>query len=266
MSLLSCVHDSVRGLGSAVKTLTSIPWPWRGSKELASSLPWFPVVGLFIGLVLYVLGIVWDLSPFDEWSGGAALLMVGAELWLTRGLHLDGLADWADSIGVFDQERKLAVMKDVPVGAFGVMALVLAFMAKWVAFERLYASDAMVWVLLVSVFSRGMLVELITTMPYARSGDGTARAFVKKASQRHRLTAHLICFALCLFFGPLGLALFGLAQIATLVLKKRFSRTFGGITGDLLGTAHEITGIGLLLLCAFPGKKILFYTGWGWAL
>jgi adenosylcobinamide-GDP ribazoletransferase len=77
-----------RGLVTAIRTLTSLPAPGRETDRPASALPWFPIVGMFVGLLLYgmhslaveVLGI--------DWAGGtaAAILLLG--IGLTRALHL----------------------------------------------------------------------------------------------------------------------------------------------------------------------------------
>lgn len=256
---------NLNGISSAFRTLTVIPWPGSEQDDLASSLPWFPVVGLSLGLILYAFAQVWALIPFIQWTGGAALLLLGSEVWLTRGLHLDGLADWADSVGGSPQrERRLEIMKDLNLGAFGVLALVLVLMAKWVAFERLFSSGSIVWLMVILSLSRSMMVELITTLPYARSGEGTARAFVQGSSPGHRRISHLISLGICLFLGPMGLVLFGSAWIITRLFRDRCKKQFEGITGDLLGTANEFVETFLLMVCAIPGKNIVHYTGWAW--
>ncbi len=254
----------MKGFISAIRTLTIIPLPGDESKDLSGSLPWFPVVGFILGLILFGTGCGWNLLPFSMWSGGGALLLLALDIWLTRGLHLDGLADWADSIGGSHREKRLAIMKDVSLGTFGVLALILALMAKWLAFERLLSSNTIIWVLAVVTVSRAMLVELHITLPYARAEGGMAGPFVEGASNKHRFTAHILALGLCLFFGPLGVAVFGLAWLLVRIFGARCRKQFGGITGDLLGTANEMVEIFLLIICALPGKIILCYTGWGW--
>ena len=257
----------VNSFGTALKTLTLVSWPGKKNEDFSTSLPWFPAVGLFLGMILCGIGYVWTGLLPGQWLGGAALLIVGVEVWLTRGLHLDGLADWADSIGGFqEREKRLAIMKDTSLGAFGVLALILALMARWVAFERILGADSLIWLLPIFALSRGMMVYLITTLPYARVEEGMAKPFVKGASPRHRLSSHLICLVICLPFGPLGLAFFVFAGFVTWLFKVRCLKRFGGITGDLLGTANEMVELCLLLIIALPGKSILNYTGWIWVL
>ena len=253
------------GISTAFRTLTIIPWPGKESKGLSSALPWFPLVGLTLGLILYAIARVWVMLPFREWWAGAALLILVSEVWLTRGIHMDGLADWADSIGGFRQrEKRLAIMRDANLGAFGVLALIVALMAKWVALERLLASGAFIWFLVIFSLSRNMMVELMTTLPYARKEEGMAREFVKGASSIHRFVSHIITMVLCLLFGPVGLLFFLLAGILTWLFKRICRTQFGGITGDLLGTSNEIIEICLLVVCALPSERMLYYTGWSW--
>jgi len=255
----------MKGLATAFRTLTVIPWTGKKGEDFSASLPWFPVVGLALGLILYAIAYIWTLLPVSQWSAGAALLIVAIEIWLTRGLHLDGLADWADSIaGGNDREKRLAIMKDVRLGAFGVLALILAVMAKWLAFERILSAGSAIWLLFILIVSRDMMVELITTLPYARSGEGMARPFVTGASEKHRQAAHLLSLGFCVPFGPLGLAFMILARLLTWMFRSRCQNRFGGITGDLIGTANEMVEISLLVICALAGKGILCYTGWAW--
>jgi len=255
----------LKGLGAALTTLTILPWPRQESEDLSLSLPWFPIIGLLVGLILYGISLLWSLIPFADWPGGLALIMVASGIYLTRGLHLDGLADWADSIGGFHQrEKRLSIMKDVSVGAFGVLALFVVLLAKWIAFQRLWSAGALVWVPVICMISRSMMVELICTLPYARSEDGMAGPFTKGASPRHRFLAQGACLALCLPFGPLVLLFLFFAWLQTRLFGSHIRNEFGGVTGDLLGTANEMVEVSLLMICALPGETIVCYTGWTW--
>jgi len=255
----------IRGIGTAFRTLTIIPWPFKESKDLSSSLPWFPFVGLILGLILYVVAFIWIRIVLREWPEGGAVIILTAQVILTRGLHLDGLADWADAIGGHhERERRLTIMKDSHLGTFGVLALVIVLFIKWVAINRLILTGSFIWLLPVLIISRGMMVELITTMPYARAGEGMAQPFVRGASTRHRVLTHTFCLCACLFFSPAGVALFGMGWMITRLLGISFQRSFGGITGDLLGMNNEIVEMILLMICALPGNLILRYTDWSW--
>ncbi len=254
----------MKGLISAIRTLTILPVPGGEHDDLAGSLPWFPVVGLILGVILFNAGRLWTALPSVQWPAAGAFLMLCLDIWLTRGLHMDGLADWADSIGGHGRERRLAIMKDVSLGAFGVLAIVLALIIKWMVFERLLVSGTTLWLIPVWVVSRDMLVELQTTLPYARAEGGMAGPFVTGASGRHRLISHVLTLVLCVYFGLVGLGLYVSAWVITRILACGWRRQFGGITGDLLGTSNEMLEILYLFILALPGKAILGYMGWGW--
>ena len=255
----------IGGLGTALRTLTIIPWPFKESKDLSSSLPWFPFIGLILGLILCLVEFIWVRIVLRDWPEGGSVIILTVQVILTRGLHLDGLADWADAIGGHhERERRLTIMKDSHLGTFGVLALVIVFFIKWVAINGLISTGSFIWLLPVLIISRSMMVELMTTMPYARTGEGMAQPFVRGASTRYRILTHTFCLCSCLFISPAGVALFGMGWMITRLLGISFQRSFGGITGDLLGTNNEIVEMSLLMIVAFPGNHILCYTGWSW--
>ena len=255
----------MKGFITAMRTLTIIPLPGREGQKFSSSLIWFPIVGLIIGFIIYGLGWLWIRLLGTDWPGGGAAVLLTVQVILTRGLHLDGLADWADAFGgKRDKASRLAVMKDPRVGAFGVIAIVAVFLAKWVALERLLTMGSFIWVIFIMIISRDMMVVLMTTLPYARSQEGMASPFIKDISPGQKIWAHIISLILCLFAGPAGLVLYGLGWIITWPLRTSYERGFGGITGDLLGTTNEIVEMILLVICAATGRLILAHTGWGW--
>jgi adenosylcobinamide-GDP ribazoletransferase len=256
----------MRGLRTALMTLTRIPVHSEEEEDFSSSLPWFPFVGLILGLLLFTSWALWDRMTVKGWAEGGAALLLAAQIWLTRGLHADGLADWADALGGHRrQEERLLILKDVHLGTFGVLALIITCALKWAALKRLITTDSLIWILPVMSISRDMMVELITTLPYARKDAGMARPFVEGASNRHRILSHLIAISASLFFGPMGMLLYAAGMITARFFRFSFQKGFGGITGDLLGTANGGVETGLLIiLCVLPEDLILRFGGWNW--
>jgi len=113
----------------AVRFLTRLPVTDPGpvsTPDLGRSIAYYPVVGLVIGLLVWGLSrllISFDVADLDL---DAALVLV-VWVWLTGGLHLDGLADTADAWigGMGDRRRTLRIMKDPRSGPFAIMVLVL---------------------------------------------------------------------------------------------------------------------------------------------
>ena len=173
--------------------------------------------------------------------------MVVGGIVLSGGLHLDGLADWADSLGGASAERRLAIMKDPRVGAFGVLALMAILLAKWVALVRLGEFGAP-WVVTAYAVSRTAMVDLAVALPYARKEGGTAAAIVGDARPWHRVVCGVS--ALALVIGVSGVAALALGWLIAAAFGRWCRRRVGGATGDLLGAASEIVETAVLLAAA----------------
>jgi adenosylcobinamide-GDP ribazoletransferase len=259
------IIDRMKGFVTAMRTLTIIPVPGPESKTFSSALTWFPVVGLILGLILFALGKIWTFLSGTEWPGGGAMILLASEVVLTRGFHLDGLADWADSLGgKRDRESKLAIMKDSHIGAFGVIALIMVLLGKWIALKKMLIAGSTIWLLCILIVSRDMMVFLMTTLPYARSHGGIASPFIEDVRALQRIGAHGISIAICLVYGPAGFALYGIGRMITGFLASSFRKDFGGFTGDLLGTTNEVVETLLLWVCVIAGRLMVPYTGWNW--
>ena len=121
----------MRPLLAAIQFLTVIPFPKSftgGEKELARCMPFFPVVGLLIGIIIaafdHVMGLIFPPLP-------ANVMTVIAMTVISGGLHMDGLADTAD--GFFSarpRERVLEIMRDSRTGVMGVLAVVFVIVLK----------------------------------------------------------------------------------------------------------------------------------------
>ena len=231
---------------------------------MAASLPWFPCVGLVLGAALYGLTLLAGLSPWGAWPQGAAFVVVAGGVFLTRGLHLDGLADAADAWGsLASREKMLSIMKDSRVGTFGVLALVLILGAKWVAIARLVESGTAVWIVAAYVISRTAQVELAVALPYARAEGGTARGFIKDARGVHRLVAWALALVIvAVVCGPVGAGALVGGWLVARALAWRFMKMLGGVTGDILGATSELVETAILLACAAAGSHLVAHTGW----
>jgi adenosylcobinamide-GDP ribazoletransferase len=231
----------------AFALLTVVPVPARAAESARGVLPWAPLVGLVLGGVATAAGVLGagTVSPLV----GAVLALVLLAL-LTRGLHLDGLADTADGLGPLrDRERALAVMRQGDVGPFGVVAVVLVLLLQASSAAVLLASDGgwlAVW-LAVAVARLAMARAGLPGTPLAagstlgRAVAGTVRpvalaawagglvALVVAVEGADLLRAAQVC----------GAALVGLLA-AELVLQVS-RRRLGGVTGDVMGALAEVT-------------------------
>ena len=243
----------IRALVTAVRTLTSVYIPGTDTGKPANSLPWFPFVGLLLGLVSFGAAILTG-ALSRSWPGGTALVLVVTGVLLTRGLHLDGLADFADAFwGGRSRERVLEIMKDTRLGAFGVIALACILLAKWVCLTRLVEAGTASWIIPAFVISRFAQAALAALNPYARNDGGTGERFVSDAGAPHLLLSLLSSMAILLLIGCFDTAwLTALAGgfLLVILLGAYFRARIGGVTGDLLGAGSELVEVAVLALGA----------------
>lgn len=247
---MSKAQNIARGFITAMRTLTILPIPGREAERPADSLYFFPLVGEIIGGA--ILLVAWLVAGKIGWTFGAAWAGVLVSVCLTRGLHLDGLSDTVDAcLAAPERERRLAIMKDPHIGSFGVAAIVLALLCKLAALERLSATGHWSWIVLPVVLSRTVMVLAAVCLPYARAEGGKAGSFVQESKKTHFFVAAGLALLLCgLPAGIIGLISVGLALAIGLFLIWWMKRSFGGVTGDLLGFAGEQTECLLYLLLA----------------
>ncbi len=239
----------IRGFVSAIRTLTLIPVLGKDADDLSDAVIWFPLVGFLIAGILAALikaGLY-----LTNWYQLIAFFSVFFVAFLTRGIHLDGLADSADAFGGgYDKARILIIMKDSSVGTFGSLALIFVVLIKWIAILKIIHNNDLLLLFPIYVTSRFAMSYLASTSPYARKEGGTAQPFVKNAGKKDAAVAFLISLALSAVTDRgVGIALLFVGFSITLLLKLFYIKKVGGITGDMLGAASEITE-SVLLVCA----------------
>lgn len=245
----------MRGFKTAISTLTIIPVGEGQKRYFKESLYWFPVIGLLIGGGLAGLWRLWSVLDIDFNIGLAGLILL-FQLILTGCLHMDGLADFVDALGSRQgREGRLIIMKDPHIGTFGVSAIVMDLMLKLIFVHQLINQNNILLFVHIMVISRSMMVELISTLPYARGEQGTGWPFVSSSTTKARFIS-LIITVLIIFViggGIFSVALLLSALLFTWILSKIYLRLFGGITGDLMGASNEMIEIMLMFICAISG-------------
>lgn len=235
---------------TAVRTLTRIPMGGKDATDFASSLFWFPVVGFLLAVILS--SFTW-LQNLSNWNDAIAFIIILAGTMLTGALHLDGFADWADSLGVIPNKKKmLLVMKDSNSGAFGVVALVLLLLAKWIILTQLLNLElASIGIFTAYISSRFALVYFSATLPYARKEGGTGAPIITKANSKHIVVALVETIVLLFVIGNVpALIIFTISFWVMFCWQLWCKKYFNGITGDLLGAGSEIVEITTFFLVA----------------
>jgi adenosylcobinamide-GDP ribazoletransferase len=226
-----------------------------GSIDLARSFSFFPIVGFVLGSCLfisaYLLHGVMPLPLLAIWI--TALLA-----FLTRGLHLDGLADMADGVGGgYTRERRLEIMKDSRSGAFGVIVLILALALKAVSIHALLSASFWAPFFLVPALSRFTIVLSAYRMPYARAEGGLGKSFVEDMTRQSLFLAGAQALIISVLSAPGSFWIYVGVAASTAALFRCLSRRWlGGMTGDVLGAVNETTEVVLFSVAA-----CLSYTG-----
>lgn len=232
------------GLRLALAWLTVLPMPSPPVDRPAAgrAIAATPAVGVMLGILAAGLG--WLLIRIGLSSPLCGLAMVGALALLTRGMHVDGLADSFDGLGCYGPPRRAQeVMRAGGVGAFGVAALVVAMLGQTLAFGALVADGRWAAVVVAAVAGR-VAVVLACRRGWAAFSDTGFGALVA-GSQRLWVglgwAAVLVvgsAFALPRWWqGPVAVLL---ALIAAVALVAHCVRRFAGLNGDVLGAAVEV--------------------------
>lgn len=246
----------ISGLRLALSWLTIVPAgrPVEVDRALArQALYWAPVVGAGLGLL--AVGLLTALHAMGAPSLLAGLVVVAALAGLTRAMHLDGLADTADGLGCYGgPQRALEVMRDGTTGPFGVIALVLVVSMQAAALGALAETGRPIPVVLALVASRAAFGWCARIgVPAARAtGLGAAvaggqPAAVPAAWSVILLAAGLVAVPGRPWQGTLAVAAAALVIVAT---SAHTHRRLGGVTGDVLGAAAELSTTVILAICA----------------
>ncbi len=224
-----------------------LPGDWSAGDSGRASV-WYPFVGLVIGALAW---LAWKATMlfFPSFVAGALTLIVWVVL--TGGLHLDGLADCCD--GFFASasvERRLEIMKDPHVGAFGAIGLILVLFLKAAALASLASLTSIsgLSILLAASLARWCIL-LAGLFPLARPlGSGMGADFIAGFRRSFIFWGALMPLTIAIFLGTRGV-LSALAGVGAAVLISRFAKSrIGGVTGDVFGMIIELVEIVVLLV------------------
>jgi adenosylcobinamide-GDP ribazoletransferase len=245
-----------RGPFESAALLTVLPVPRSAATSARGVLPWAPLVGLLLGGAATGVAVVGArvVSPLVGAVLGVAVLAL-----LTRGLHLDGLADTADGLGPLrGRERALEVMRQSDIGPFGVVTLVLTLLLQVAALAALVPGQ---WV-------APAAAVLVARLAMARTGlPGTVMAETSSLGRAVQGTVSPAWLAGCavvavgvvggaqwLLSGPADAVGLGAACAvgiaAAELLRVRATARLGGVTGDVMGAMGEVAATATLLVAA----------------
>lgn len=226
----------LRGLHLAHTFLTTLPLPHVGQVqdgEFRYASGFYPAVGWTLGALLVLAAWIASFLP----SGVSAALTLAVWLGSTGMLHFDGLVDSADALlAAKSPARRLEILGDVHIGAFGLAVGVIALLLKWSALE---AHPSALGLLVAPVLARGAVLLPMNLFPAARAESLGAR------SREGNWPVGLAFAVPAILLEPVA----ALAAVAAAFLVATFAarRLGGGISGDVYGAIIETCEIAALI-------------------
>jgi adenosylcobinamide-GDP ribazoletransferase len=235
----------MRDFLSAVQFITILPWGRTERFDPQRMIPYFPIVGIVLGVLL----ALFDYVAVSLWGKPvASLLDVIFLIVLTGAFHIDGLGDAADGLlGQRPKEKILLIMKDSRLGTMGLVAIVAGLSIKWAGIAGLDANRPLLLIIVPAYARAGMLFGM-RFLEYGRPAGGTGVDFFKhelKPSAFWGLSGPVL---LSLLLGWQAIWLIICFAAITAGLIRYYKRRLGCITGDMLGAMTEILEPCLFLL------------------
>ncbi|MFQ5711235.1 MAG: adenosylcobinamide-GDP ribazoletransferase [Candidatus Geothermarchaeales archaeon] len=245
-------------VGSLIAFLTRLPLGSRSVRDAARRLYLFPLVGLLIGIIVYLAGYVsFSFLPTELASATTTL-----SIYLVTGLmHLDGLSDFFDGVMASgSRERKISAMRDPEVGIAG------AFSALMVLILTLYSIKSLVEVEVGGIpFGHNIPMyplgcALIVSEVSAKLGmntcialgkemhEGIGSTFIKQSSPAKFLAALMLSIVIGLLLTGHRFIVVFTGMITALTVVRTAHQNFGGVNGDVMGASNEIARVTTLLV------------------
>jgi len=236
----------LKEISSVFSFLTIFPSANATLENIAKYMYVFPIVGIVIGLLVgsFGFGLSFILEPL------LVSLLVVASIAIVTGIHhADGLADFADGLMVKgSKDRKLKAMKDLSTGSAGIVAIVLYLIGLVVTISLTSGFDLFKAILISEILAKFSMVLMASLGNSASLGSNSP--FVKIMKDKKKLAAAFIIMLIpVIVIGETtGLVMLGVAVTITLFLLAISTRSFGGITGDVLGATNELTRLASLMV------------------
>ena len=236
----------LKEISSVFSFLTIIPSNNTNLETVARYMHVFPIIGIAIGLLIGSIGfgLSFFLDPLI-----VALLVVGSIAVITGIHHTDGLADFADGLMTRGtKEKKCKAMKDLSTGSAGIFSVVLYVVGAIIALSLTTGYELFQAILLSEILAKFSMVLMASIGNSAAIGSNSPFMQIMKDKRKLAIASVITIIPLVVVGGTVGLILFGASIGVTLFLIGLSTRSFGGITGDVLGATNELTRLSSLLI------------------
>ena len=238
----------MNGFIGAVVFLTRLPVRTRRTLDTASSVPWFPIVGVLIGAS--VGGVAAALEPWASPTVAAACAVV-LGLLVTGCFHEDGLADIADAfVGGWTRDDRLRILKDPRHGTYGVTAIVASIALRVAALGALVSSGpkaAFIGAVSAHAIARSAAVSTMLVATPA-TGEGLGADYVTRMRRGASVIGIAMAVLVSAALGGWWVAVtLGVAAPCTFAVARWSKHKIGGFSGDVLGAIEQVVEIGILI-------------------
>ncbi len=251
---------SLKPVQSVLAFLTILPTDKQNHDihYVARNMYLFPVAGAIIGALIGAMAF--GISPFLH-PLLVGLLVTGALVIITGVHHTDALADFADGLmAKGSKEVKRKAMLDPAVGSAGVAALVMYFAGMIIVFNTGFVSSLSLFVSIVVAEVIAKYVMVLLAHRGLSAWEGFSSPFTEAMKDRRKMLAATGIMVAIVWFAASYAGLFALAVSLVLAgLMKRVSgKSFGGISGDVLGASNEVTRLSsLIVLSSLPSLPMV---------
>ncbi len=236
----------LKEIGSVFSFLTIFPSSNATLENIAKYMYLFPIVGIAIGLLVgsFGFGLSFFLDPL------LVSLLVVASIAIVTGIHhADGLADFADGLMVKgSKDRKLKAMKDLSTGSAGIVGIVLYLIGLIITISLTNGFDLFRAILISEILAKFSMVLMASLGNSAALGSNSPFVAIMKDKKKLAASFIIMLIPVAVIGETTGLVMLGVTIALTIFLLAISTRSFGGITGDVLGATNELTRLASLMV------------------
>ena len=225
-------------------------------KSVTWMFGWLAGIGAILGCFTALFSELLALSDFNVLL--QAILLLVFSIFLTGGLHLDGFVDMSDAFFSYaDKEKRLTILDDPRIGAFGAISLVCLLLIKVaILYEVLLHKESLFTYFILVPFLSRLAIQFLfnSTAPSKEKGLG---AYFKKQVHANTLWGLILLYAIGLIVYSIIAAswipvvMLGVMLIGTFVFRGWILKNFGGVSGDLMGALSEVMEVLLWMSVLF---------------
>lgn len=218
--------------------------------NLRRSLMWFGLVGAFIGVIL--AGAMTLFNRFDLIPAVSAIIILLIWIFITGGMHIDGISDMADGFfSMRDKEKTLEIMKDSHVGAFGVITIVFLLLIKFEMLKEFIIIEKNVCLLILPPTIARIAAGLVLSLYETTKKSGLGYTFHSSDPRIFWAIGFVVTLIISSILNIKSLIFIGIAILVSNLMALWAKKKIGGLNGDIYGAIVEtVEVIGMVFICA----------------